>query len=60
MNHLLLRWRYSVEMVGAYLADRMGEDDVADAHLSRAQKLREEIPVVELNERMDLFEGERR
>ena len=52
----LLRLRYSFEMVQAYLAHMMSDDESMEAHLKEADKLRHDIVLLELNQRIGLFD----
>lgn len=52
----LLRLCYSFEMVGAYLAQMMGDEQSMNAHLDHAEKLKADIRLLELNIRMGLFD----
>ena len=52
----LLRLRYSFEMVSAYLAQMMGDTQSMNTHLDRADKLKNDIVLCELNQRIGLFD----
>jgi uncharacterized protein HemY len=52
----LLRLRYSFEMLQAYLAQMMGDDESMNAYLKEADKLRHDIVLLELNQRIGLFD----
>jgi hypothetical protein len=58
MKRLWLRWLYSIELMFAYLASWSRDSHLVDGHLSRAKAIKGAIEILELNERMDLFEGE--
>ena len=52
----LLRLRYGFEMVQAYLAQMMGDEQSMKHHLDQAKKLKDKIPLVELNIQRGLFD----
>ncbi len=58
MKRLWLRWLYSVELMFAYLASWSRDSHLVDGHLSKAEEIKGEIALFDLNQRMDLFEGE--
>jgi hypothetical protein len=59
MKRIWLHWLYSVEMMFSYLASWSRDSHLVDGHLSKAEEIKGEIALYDLNQRMDLFEGER-
>ncbi len=51
-----LRIRYSFEMIEAYLAQMMGDEVSMNAHLDRAEKVKLDIELEELNKTRSLFD----
>ena len=52
----LLRLRYAFEMLHAYLAQMMGDEQSMEHHLDQADKIKADIRLLELNIRMGLFD----
>jgi|688.fasta_scaffold782735_2 hypothetical protein len=52
----LLRLRYSFNMVEAYLAQMMGDNQSMNHHLDQADKIKGDIVLEILNARLGLFD----
>jgi hypothetical protein len=52
----LLRLRYSFEMVQAYLAQMMGDNQSMNHHLDQADKIKNDIVLCQLNIERGLFD----